>query len=128
MVRRRTWLYAGAGLLASCSFVTDSCACVLVPSSLHVVGTVAVTGGGEAFVTMSTSIHRGACGSPASGNLVAQSGLNVPVGAYRLSYTADEGMQCAVVTAGVGQRTKRDSVSVVSSFQADSARLDLVVP
>lgn len=128
MVHRRTWLYAGAGLLASCSFVTDSCACVLIPSSVHVVGTVTVIGGTEAFVTMSTSIHRGACGSPGSGGPVAQPAVNVPVGAYRLSYTADEGMQCAVVTAEVGQRTKRDSVSVLSSFQADSARLDLVVP
>jgi hypothetical protein len=128
MIRRRTWLYAGAGLLASCSFVTDSCACVRIPSSVHVVGTVTVTGGGAAFVTMATSIHRGACGSPSSGTLAAQPEVNVPVGAYRLSFTADEGMQCAVVTAGIGQRTKRDSVSVLSSFQSDSARLDLVVP
>ncbi len=128
MIRRRTWLYTGALLLASCSFVTDSCACVRVPSSVHVVGTVTVTGGGEAFVTMSTAIHRGACGAPASGSLMDQPAINVAVGAYRLSYITDEGMQCAVVTAGIGQRTRRDSVSVLSSFQSDSSRLDLVVP
>lgn len=128
MVRRRAWIYTGALILASCSFVTDSCACVLIPSSAHVVGTVTVTGGGEAFVAMMTSIHRGACGAPASGNLVDQGTINVPVGAYRLSFAVVEGMQCAVVTAAVGQRTKRDSVSVMSSFQSDSSRLDLVVP
>ena len=128
MIRRRTWLYAGAGLLASCSFVTDSCACVRIPSSVHVVGTVSVTGGGEAFVNMQTSIHGGACGSPTSATLAPQPAVNVPVGAYRLSYTADEGMQCAVVTASIGQRATRDSVSVLSSFQSDSSRLDLVVP
>ena len=40
----------------------------------------------------------------------------------------DEGMHYAIVTAAVGQRTGRDSVSVPSSFGIDSARLDLVGP
>jgi hypothetical protein len=77
---------------------------------------------------MATAMHRGACGAPASGNLADQGTINVPVGAYRLSFAVMEGMQCAVVTAAVGQRTKRDSVSVLSSYQADSSRLDLVIP
>ncbi|MBC7894753.1 MAG: hypothetical protein H7066_05030 [Cytophagaceae bacterium] len=128
MFRRRTWLYAGAALLASCSFVTDSCACVLVPAAWHVVGTVTVAGGNEPMVSLVTSTHRGACGSPASGSLVQQGAQTVPVGHYRVSVATEEGMHCAIVTAGLGPRAKRDSVSVLSSFQADSARLDLVIP
>lgn len=128
MMRRRTWLYAGAFSLASCSFVTDSCACVTVPSTMHVYGTVTVTGGGENFVTMRTSTHRGACGSAASGAVYDQAERNMPVGAYRLSFAEDEGVHCAILTAGVGQRTRRDSVSLLSSFSPDSSRLDLVIP
>jgi hypothetical protein len=128
MVRRRAWLYTGALILASCSFVTDSCACVLVPAAWHVVGTVTVAGGNEPMVSLMTSTHRGACGSPASGSLIEQVPQTVPVGRYRVSDAAVEGMHCAIVTAALGQRTKRDSVSVLASFQADSARLDLVIP
>lgn len=128
MLRRSGLLYTGAILLASCSFVTNSCACDLVPSSLHVVGTVTVTGGGEGVVVLLPSTHRGACGSPASGSVVSQGALTVPVGHYRVSVAAEEGLQCAILTASIAQRSTRDSVSVRSSFQADSARLDLVIP
>ena len=128
MIRRRSSLYVGAALLASCSFVTDSCACVTVPSTLQVVGTITVAGGGEDIVSLLARTHRGACGSAVSGSVMDHGAQNVQVGTYRYAAFAEEGMQCAILTASIGQRSKRDSVSVVASFGTDSSRLDLLIP
>lgn len=132
MLRRRGWLYLGALLFASCSFVTDSCACVRVPATMHVVGTVTVVGGGQEVVSMATSTHPRACGSSGIATFSDQGVTTVSVGAYRLSFATTEGTYCAVVTASTlsapPHRTRRDSVTLQSSFNADSARLDLVIP
>jgi hypothetical protein len=130
MLRRRPWLYLGALVFASCSITTDTCACVLVPPAMHVVGTVSVVGGGHEVVSLATRTHRGACGGVANATLNDEGARVVSVGAYRLSFVTTEGTHCAIVMAStINQlRSTRDSVTLNAAIEADSSRLDLMIP
>ena len=128
--------FAAATTLGSCTFFTDTCACVLPPPAAIVFGTVTrATGAPASDAAVVATTWRLPC-DPLPANL--PTGVNTTAdgqGAYRVGiFTVAEGLQCVRVTARLGTSEVGRVVTVEARLhtggedQLDSVRVDLTLP
>ena len=128
--------FTAATALGSCTFVTDTCACVFPSPAAIVFGTVTrATGAPASDAAVVVAMWQPPC-DPLPPNLpTGRHTTTDGQGAYRVVMgTAAEGLQCVRVTARVGMAEAGRVATVESRFhrggenQLDSVRVDLTLP